>query len=241
MKPATVDQIGNLCAGKRVALVGNSPSIMLHEHGPEIDAHDVVVRMNGGVPGFGKMVQSERPDKSKPARYRPDHRVPTAAHIGERTDILTLATFRIASRALRLASPKIAVWMKLTKIGASDLRQLMTWGCEICTACWQCIHLVKYPRDWDHALGLEIGCAPSSGPRMLHLLFRQHAREVTLYGFDCFGAVSGGEYSSWWGFQYFGGKRLSHDGAKELAWLRGQGYEFDSGVGRRSGSVVQDA
>jgi len=35
-----------LFEGKRVAILGSSPTILDHEHGAEIDAHDVVMRIN---------------------------------------------------------------------------------------------------------------------------------------------------------------------------------------------------
>ena len=55
---------------------------------------------------------------------------------------------------------------------------------------------------------------------------------MTLYGFDCFGAT-GDHYSSWWGYEYFGGRRLSHNGDLEAAYLKGLGYEFENGRGVR--------
>lgn len=39
-----------LCAGKSVAIVGNSARLLDQTHGPRIDASDVVVRMNHGYP-----------------------------------------------------------------------------------------------------------------------------------------------------------------------------------------------
>lgn len=39
-----------LIAGKRVAIVGNAKSLLSTEFGAEIDAHDVVIRLNKGFP-----------------------------------------------------------------------------------------------------------------------------------------------------------------------------------------------
>lgn len=89
-----------LVHGQSVALVGNSEKLLRADPsaGPQIDGHDVVIRMNLGIPG--------RVDGDK---------------IGHRTDVLTLGKFwnvELPKDCIRL------VWMKLTPMGNAQLKQL---------------------------------------------------------------------------------------------------------------------
>ena len=44
---------------KTCAVIGNAPNILEHEHGQEIDSHDIVVRCNRSiVDGYEKFVGS---------------------------------------------------------------------------------------------------------------------------------------------------------------------------------------
>jgi hypothetical protein len=73
-------------AGRKVAIVGNATSLLAHAWGGFIDAHDVVVRMNRGVP------------------------VDTAAQ-GRKFDVCCFSTLRDHAAVLRQSAPSFAVWM----------------------------------------------------------------------------------------------------------------------------------
>lgn len=44
-----LEELQNYCKGKSIALVGNSSNILRKNRGQEIDAHDIVIRMNHSV------------------------------------------------------------------------------------------------------------------------------------------------------------------------------------------------
>lgn len=73
-------------AGKSVAIVGNASSLLSHAYGDLIDGHDVVVRMNRGVP-FDPVAQ------------------------GHKRDIWCFSTIPEIGDALERASPRFAIWM----------------------------------------------------------------------------------------------------------------------------------
>jgi hypothetical protein len=72
--------------GKSVAIVGNASSLLHHDCGAAIDGHDVVVRMNKGIP------------------------VNPAAQ-GRRWDICCFSTMPEIGDLLQKISPRFAVWM----------------------------------------------------------------------------------------------------------------------------------
>jgi hypothetical protein len=98
-----MQQFADLVAGKSVALVGNASSILSRDDGARIDAHDVVVRFNLGLPGIVKHTVS----------------------LGRRTDIWVTAKWW----GRRPTNAKLAVFMKLTAIGDRDWGRMQdeTW------------------------------------------------------------------------------------------------------------------
>lgn len=72
-------------AGKRVALVGNARALAQGQAGAEIDAHDIVIRINRAP-------------------------MPAAASHGRRTDWLALAV-RLDRSALAALDPRLTLWM----------------------------------------------------------------------------------------------------------------------------------
>lgn len=84
-------QLASLVAGEDVALVGNAMSIAARPVADEIDAHDVVIRMNLGLPGI------------IPARV-----------IGRRTDVWAAAKYWPGRCP---ADAKVLLFMKLTALG----------------------------------------------------------------------------------------------------------------------------
>ena len=73
-------------AGKTIAVVGNAQSLLAMRHGAAIDGHDVVLRMNRGLP-----------------------EVPPAQ--GRRTDILAFATFQLVRDLHERFRARRYVWM----------------------------------------------------------------------------------------------------------------------------------
>lgn len=45
-----LNKIQNYCNNKKIAIIGNSSSLLKHRYGKLIDSHDIVVRMNYAVP-----------------------------------------------------------------------------------------------------------------------------------------------------------------------------------------------
>lgn len=89
-----MDLLREFVRGKRVALVGNAMSILDRRDGHKIDSHDVVIRMNAGLPRDGHD--------------------PVA--IGHRTDVW--ATARYFGKPAD--GTVMTVWMKITDLGKRD-------------------------------------------------------------------------------------------------------------------------
>lgn len=95
-----MELLSDLVLGRTVAVVGNSEGIFDRQEGSVIDAHDIVLRMNLGLPW-------KFPGKRN--------------SMGFRTDVWATA------RYWPQAEPdgcKIIVWMKRTPLGRSELIQL---------------------------------------------------------------------------------------------------------------------
>lgn len=93
-----MQRLRELVDGKSVALVGNATSILKHDLGAKIDSHEVVIRMNLGLPG----------------------RLPPRS-IGTRTSVW------LAGRYWKGVEPKVdlCVFMKLTKLGDVEWDQFV--------------------------------------------------------------------------------------------------------------------
>ena len=97
MKP--MQPLHDLTFRQRVALVGNAASIFAKADGKAIDAHDVVIRMNMGLPNLWA------------------HKVES---LGTRTDVWATAKhFGIPPREC-----KLTVFMKLTELGNRDWQSI---------------------------------------------------------------------------------------------------------------------
>jgi hypothetical protein len=90
----SLDEIKALCRGKRFCLVGNATSILKAEK--DIDAFDIIGRMNRGAPR----------GKEK--------------FIGSRTDILFLSTRLEVAVIAKEFKPKFVVWMTIDSWLASE-------------------------------------------------------------------------------------------------------------------------
>lgn len=93
-----LSQLDALVNGKTVALVGNSSNADTFAGGPPIDDHDVVIRINLGLPTA----------------------LPHATWLGRRTTIWATAKFFHTARWLEV--PKLGVFMKLTQMGDEHWR-----------------------------------------------------------------------------------------------------------------------
>ena len=89
---------------RSVAVVGNSDSVLRHRHGEAIDAHDVVIRMNYGIPGWLKGGDQET--------------------IGVRTDVVAAAMIAPAEQVLAASCPAYLWWMKRTRLGREHLQEV---------------------------------------------------------------------------------------------------------------------
>lgn len=90
----------SLVANRTVALVGNAPSLLNQFCGPEIDEHDVVIRINRGA-SLARNV----------------------ADLGLRTTVW--ATARYYQDIEVPSDCAVILWMKLTKLGGRELDQLL--------------------------------------------------------------------------------------------------------------------
>lgn len=95
-----MQRLRELVDGRSVALVGNSSTILRERPAEQIDAHDVVIRMNLGIPG----------------------KIPEAA-IGRKTTVLTLGRFW--GSTLHVEGVELYLWMKLTELGQEQLRHFL--------------------------------------------------------------------------------------------------------------------
>jgi hypothetical protein len=192
--------------GKRVAIVGNAADILERSHGAEIDAHELVVRMNAGAPSGDQ-----------------------AEALGLRTDVLSVGHIRalrtsLATLAKRGIGRPDVLWAKNhTPYGRRQRK-----GCAEAEPCYD------YPALWFCNIQDRVGAAPSQGATLMALFPEKlDSSSVDLYGFSFFGAA--GSPDSWWHTAYeaahVGGKH-PHDGAKELAFCEGLGYERDGDVWR---------
>lgn len=96
-------RLRELVAKKRVAVVGNAASILAREDGSKIDAHDVVIRMNMGLPRNGHSVVA----------------------IGRKTDVWATARY--------FGPPMpgvLTVWMKITPSGLQERAHFQSWHPE---------------------------------------------------------------------------------------------------------------
>ena len=98
----SADQLAELARGKSIAIVGNSPKLTLSTHGPDIDAHDIVMRL-----------------KRCPIMDVRSH--------GERTDwFATAVDFDVD--LFRDRNPSLFLWMSFRK---NPPLKILTLGCPL--------------------------------------------------------------------------------------------------------------
>lgn len=171
-----------LVADKHVALVGNSQAILGSNQGDAIDDHDIVIRMNLGLP-------STRIDPFS---------------VGYRTDVW--ATARHWPNVSVPASVICILWMKLTKLGAHELKQ---WNRDPPSQ-----PIIQWPKDLEAECRKFVGADPSTGIRLLWWL-KDRCAKITPYGMDCWRDVS-----------HWSGQRNTHNHDRDKEWdaMRRLGY-----------------
>lgn len=177
--------------GATVAVVGNASSGLERSLGRAVDACDIVIRLNAGVPD-GK-------------HY---------AAIGERTDVLSVAnlqTFRESWKRL-LESPAMLWFVKPTRFGEKQWGKVLS-GHVKGSPWW------RYPLTEIETLRWTIGSPPGCGACTVHMA-ALHASEVHVFGFDFFaGPTWWHSQRPRAAISRVGGPTHNHDGAKERAWL----------------------
>jgi hypothetical protein len=185
-----------LIRGKTVAIVGNGPSMLEGHHGKAIDAHDIVIRMNAGAPGKHDGVA-----------------------LGYRTTVLTAGTKGVMDVSLHeLGVPPAQIWwMKRTRMGWSDLEQVVKRDGPEVPAIW------IFPGVWHTEIHSQ--CLKASGGLAIAYAVGHHLRAgyVTLYGFDLWAAGD-----SWWKERHPDAvirMKLPHSGQREGVTLEALGYK----------------
>lgn len=114
-----IDQIRSIVSGKRVALVGNAMSLLKENRGGEIDEHDIVIRINKGLPEF------------------------VGSSVGQKTDVW------VTARHFKEVDPRrfrLTIFMKLTRLGDLEWSRLSSsdegvqspivrWPLDLATEC----------------------------------------------------------------------------------------------------------
>lgn len=145
-------------SAQSIALVGSAQSLLSTSYGPEIDGHDIVIRINQGA--FAQLDSDST---------------------GLRTDyvFLTLtggtpwAKWSFVQRARRAARRGIVLMSAKGRVVAGvDLARFF----------------LHYPAQWQDELIETLGHRPSTGAMAVDLLLRTVAdkKQVNLYGFDFF-------------------------------------------------------
>lgn len=151
--------IADLVAGKTVALVGNAASILREKNGESIDAHQIVIRMNLGLP----------------------ERIGRADRIGMRTDIW--ATAKCWGWSYSKDAPS---WVFMKPLGLTKLGDEHWLACESLRKMVGDYSLYRWPMHLERDVRDFVGADPGTGVRLLYWL-KRHASplQISLFGFDC--------------------------------------------------------
>lgn len=141
-----------------VALVGSAKSLLDSSFGPDIDAHDWVVRINQGA--FAAL---------------------TEANTGRRTDVLVL-TLTGGTIRHRLSFLFRAMNIVGRKVVLMSPKQRVILGVDLAH------FFPHYPQQWHQELAERLGTRPSTGAMAVDLLLRtmEDPSRLDLYGFDFF-------------------------------------------------------
>lgn len=157
-------EFDELVRGKSVAVVGNALSLVqnLTSYGKAIDAHDVVIRMNMGLPGI---------------RLGPG-RTMTEDKVGSRTDIWATAKYFGVEPTC-----KLGVFMKLTALGDEHWKLFQKRE--------RTFPMIRWTPELEAEVKEFVGADPGTGIRMVYYL-KKHAKpaQLRVFGMDCWDTVS---------------------------------------------------
>lgn len=182
-----------LIAGKRVAVVGNAPEILDMDYGRVIDGHDLVLRMNRGIPSTEEQYMA----------------------IGQRTDILTGGV--IAPLPELLAIPRAIFWFKHTALGAQHLHDILIYKPLHKTLVWH------VPEAVFAGAARQVGKGVSSAIASIETLRSLDAGSVSVLGVSCCGQLEPGSERHWWTHadRYKQLEQVRwHNSADEARWMR---------------------
>lgn len=194
-------------SGKTVALVGNSSEGLKRKLGKDIDAHDVVIRMNAGVPS-----------------------VQHFSALGLRTSILAVGTIQAMMANKVMLVPYTPLWFwKATRLGDRQWNDLFEGAVRAAGHRNIPEHLLwRVPKKWIHEAGEAVGGKPSGGIGLIHALVKHmQPASLSVFNIDFFGAL-GGSSESWWHTERPEAviqRKHPHDGTKELAYFKTLGFE----------------
>jgi hypothetical protein len=183
-------------AGRRVALVGNASSLLASNMGAEIDAHDIVIRMNLGYPLI--LARSVNEDL-----------VPPELVYGHFVDAKSSGNERLTVLRPDIADDDARKYTNFNAIG----RRTDVWSCSTSdkhrqrffAPLFDCVTVAAHPSY--HHLSLRLlaskrvkalpssiymefirqhSAEPTSGLLWIEYLRRTNLAELTLYGFDFF-------------------------------------------------------
>ena len=145
-------------SAQSIALVGSAQSLLRTSYGPEIDGHDIVIRINQGA--FARL-------NSDSTGLRTDYVFMT---LTGGTPWAKWSFIRRARRAARLGI--VLMSAKGRVVAGVDLARFF----------------LHYPAQWQDELIETLGHRPSTGAMAVDLLLRTVAdkKQVNLYGFDFF-------------------------------------------------------
>ena len=163
----TFADVCNYVKEKRVALVGNASSAMGAEHGRDIDKHDIVVRINAGIPNS---VANSRD------------------HLGESMDVWGGISTKLVSPSQAPPDPTGIAAKSSVDLGEWNSRVEQVWFVP-----WgpRPLHPILAPKtyglfdEWFLAREYK-GSNPSSGFAIAVMLARTEAAVTNIYGFDFF-------------------------------------------------------